>query len=359
MMGEAPQADSRFEIEECRDPEEWNLFVERNGGPVYAHWGWGSAVESYGHDRWHLVVRDHESGSIAGALPLYHVKSRLFGSQLLSPAFAERGSVTPGDDGPEIPKQVLLEHTKQLADSLGVDWVSLRGSQVEVIDEFVQKNRYVTFQTAVNRPLDAIWDGLKDSRQRQINQATDNPSLQFHIGTSLADLREYYRLYLKSMRGHGTPPHSFRFFRILWEELYGEGNFRLSMIRRDDTLINGMIDLSLGSTTYQWGVVTDYEHRELNGGSWLVWKSLQWASENGYDTYEFGRTREGSGVYMFKKSFGGSKVWYDDLHYFSDESAQLPDPEDDKFDRARDIWRRLPLPVVRLVGPQIRKRIGM
>ena len=359
MMGEPTQADSRFEIEECRDPGEWDSFIERNNGPVYSLWGWGDAVESYGHNRWHLVVRDHEDGSIAGVLPLYHVKSRLFGSQLLSPAFAERGSMTLGDDNPEIAQQLLFEHTRQLADYLGVDSVSLRGSQVGGTDEFVQENRYVTFQTTVDRPSDAIWDGLKDSRQRQINQAADDSSLQFYVGTSSADLREYYQLYLETMRGHGTPPHSFRFFRTLWEELYDEGNFRLSMVKRDGSLINGMIDLSLGSTVYQWGVVSDYEHRELNGGSWLVWKSLQWASENGYDTYEFGRTREGSGVYLFKKSFGGSKTWYDDLHYFPDESAQLPDPEDDKYERARDVWRRLPLPVVRLVGPQIRKRIGL
>jgi len=64
------------------------------------------------------------------------------------------------------------------------------------------------------------------------------------------------------------------------------------------------------------GVVSDYEYRDLNGGSLALWKSLQWAANNGYDTYDFGRTREGTGVYMFKKSFGGVKTWYDDYHYF-------------------------------------------
>jgi FemAB-related protein (PEP-CTERM system-associated) len=354
------RTDDRLLVEGCTEPEEWNAFLERNDGPAYAHWGWSEAVASYGHDRWHLVARDRETDDIVGALPLYHVESRLFGSRLLSPAFAERGSVTLADDGDtDSARQRLLERTQRIADERDVDSVSLRGSQVEGTDDFETKNRYVTFRADVERSTDAVRADAKNSRDRQIQQATENSALQFRVGTSLKDLREYYRLYLESMRGHGSPPHSFEFFRTLWEQLHDAGHLRLSMVTRDGSVINGMIDLSMGSTVYQWGVVTDYEYRDLNGGSWLLWKSLEWAAENGYAVYEFGRTREGSGVYMFKKSFGGSKTWYDDLHYFPGGEETLPDPEDKKFETARQVWRKLPLSVTRVVGPKIRKRIGM
>ncbi|NHN46676.1 GNAT family N-acetyltransferase [Halostella sp. JP-L12] len=358
-MVETARSEPRYVVEECTDRDEWDSFLERNDGPAYALWGWSDAVASYGHDRWNLVVRDRDSGSIAGALPLYHVDSRLFGSQLLSPAFAERGSITLGDGDREAARRLLLERTRDVADTLGVDHATLRGSDVAGTDGFSKENSYVTFQVSTDRGPDAVWKDVKDSRLRQIEQADGDSSLQFRTGDSIADLEEYYRLYLESMRGHGSPPHSFDFFRILWDRLYDEGNLRLSMITRDGSLINGMIDLALGSTVYQWGVITDYEHRDLNGGSLLLWKSLEWAAENGYDTYEFGRTREGSGVYMFKKSFGGSKEWYDDLHYFPGDVAELPDPEDDKYEFAQDVWRRLPISVTRLIGPQIRKRIGL
>ncbi|WP_202935099.1 GNAT family N-acetyltransferase [Halorussus amylolyticus] len=357
MAGEM-HTESRLAVELCEDPDAWDSFVERNDGPAYATWGWGDAVESYGHDRWYLVARD--SGTdIVGALPLFHVESRLFGSKLLSPAFAERGSVVVGDNRRDEAANLLLDRTKALADRLDVDFVSLRGSQVEGTDDYVEKNRYVTFRVSTDRDAESVWADVKDSRQRQIEQADDDESLTFGVGDSLADLREYYDLYLESMRGHGTPAHSFEFFRILWNRLHDAGNLRLSTIHRNGELINGMIDLSLGSTVYQWGVVSDYDHRDLNGGSLLLWKSLEWAAESGFDAYEFGRTREGSGVYMFKKSFGGQKTWYDDLHYFPGGSANLPDPDDDKYDRAKEVWRRLPIPVTRVVGPQVRKRIGL
>jgi CelD/BcsL family acetyltransferase involved in cellulose biosynthesis len=359
LATESVSADSRLTTATCTDDAAWDAFVDAHDGPAYALSGWRHAVDAYGHDRWQLVVRDSASNELRGALPLYHVDSHLFGSKLLSPAFAERGAVVVGDEDREEVVSLLLDQTVQLADRLGVDSVSLRGATVAGADQFETRNRYVTFQVDAGAGPDAVWSDIKDSRQRQIEQADDDGSLRFSTASALDDLREYYDLYLESMRGHGTPPHSFEFFRRLWESLYPSGNLRLSMVHHEGSLINGMIDLAAGSTAYQWGVVSDYEYRELNGGSFLLWKSLEWAAENGYDTYEFGRTREGSGVYMFKKSFGGSKTWYDDLHYFPDGDGTLQDPEDDTYEQAREVWKRLPLPVTRVVGPQVRKRIGL
>jgi len=361
-MLEGTLEDDDYSIDVADDRDEWNSFLERNDGTPYAHWGWSEAVASYGHDHWNLVARRRDTDSLVAALPLTHVRSRLFGSQLLSPAFAERGSVVVDEGGDTSgAKRLLLEQTKRMADARDVGFVSLRGSQVGEGqgENFTVKNRYVTFRVPVRRGRDAVRADVKDSRLRQVDQATEDDSLQFRVGDSLDDLRAYYRLYLETMRGHGSPAHSFGFFRTLWEQLHDDGNLRLGMISHDGSLINGIIDLSMGSTVYQWGVVSDYDYRDLNGGSLLLWKSLERAAQAGYDTYEFGRTREGSGVYTFKKSFGGSKTWYDDLHYFPDRTAELPDPEDSKYERAREVWQRLPLWVTRLVGPQVRKRIGM
>lgn len=339
----------------CTAPDEWDEFVERHDGPAYALWGWGDAVEAYGHDRWYLAAR--ADGSIVGVLPLFHIESKLFGSKLVSPPFAARGSLVL-DDGATAVKDVLFERTRELAHDLDVDFVSLRGSRIDPPEAFERETRFVTFRTALSGGPNAVWQGLKDSRCRQIEQAADG-SLTYEVADSIADLRDYYRLHLQSMRGHGTPPHSFEFFRVLWDRLHDEGHLRVGLVRRDGEPINGMLDLALGSTVYQWGVVNDYEHRGLNGGSLALWKSLEWAAERGYDVYEFGRTREGSGVYTFKKSFGGTKTWYDDLHYYPDRAVELPDPDDDRYDRLKDVWRRLPMPVTRAIGPKIRKNISL
>jgi FemAB-related protein (PEP-CTERM system-associated) len=342
--------------ERCADPEAWDAFVARTDGPPFALWGWGDAVETYGHDRWYVVAK--EGDRIVGALPLFYVRSRLFGSKLVSPPFGERGSILLADGSDADVGSFLLERTKELAETLGVDFVSLRGGNVEPRRGFEKRTRFVTFRVPLSSAEDAR-EGIKESRRRQITQAAESPDLEHDVGDSLADLREYYRLYLRSVRGHGSPPHSFAFFRTLWETLGESGNLRMEMLRKDGALVNAVINLAHGSTVSQWGVVNDYEYRDLNGGSLLVWKSMEWAAERGYDAYEFGRTREGSGVYTFKKSFGGEKTWYRDLHYFSDPSAELPHPEENAYEPIKEAWKKLPIPVTRLVGPHLRKSISL
>jgi lipid II:glycine glycyltransferase (peptidoglycan interpeptide bridge formation enzyme) len=99
--------------------------------------------------------------------------------------------------------------------------------------------------------------------------------------------------------------------------------------------------------------------RPAGGGSFLLWNGIEDACEEGYSTYTLGRTREGTGVYSFKKSWGGEKVWFDDYHYFPGEEAELPNPDDEKYDRVKDAWERLPLKATELVGPPIRRNISL
>ncbi|WP_227132777.1 GNAT family N-acetyltransferase [Halorubellus salinus] len=292
-------------------------------------------------------------------LPLVRIESRLFGDQIVSMPYSSLGSVLVGDDRAEETTAVLLDSAIEFADQTGVDHLSLRGRDLGERDRLTKKRRYVTFRVQLDRDPGDIWDSMKASRQRQVRQAIDDDSLTFEVGTSLSDLREFYQLYLRTMRGHGSPPHDFEFFRTLWERYSETGVFRLGLIRMDGRIINGVLDLALGDRIAQHTVVSEYEERDRNGGSLLHWKSLEWGAKNGYEAYNFGRTREGSGVYMFKKSFGGEKVWLDDYHYFPGDPVDLTDAEDDEYDAAKRVWRRLPIPVTRIIGPYLRKQISL
>ena len=356
-MSNNPNAEPALTVDRCTDSSTWDRFVVRSDGPPFALSGWGDACETYGHDCLYLTVCD--SDRIVAVLALTHLESYLFGSKLVSPAFGEYGSVLKTEATTEASIQALLRRATSLADKLSVDFVSLRGHEIDADMSLSKQSRFVTFQVVLDRDVDAIWDDIKESRQRQIRQARDDDSLDYIQGDSVGDLEAYYQLHLATMRGHGTPPHSFEFFRTLWDQFSNDERFHLGLVLKDEQPINGIINFTQGSTAHQWGVVSDYEYRDLNGGSLALWKSLQWAANNGYDTYDFGRTREGTGVYMFKKSFGGVKTWYDDYHYFPDGDGTLPHPEDDKYDHLKRVWQRLPISVTRAIGPQIRKKVSL
>ncbi|WP_411968826.1 GNAT family N-acetyltransferase [Haloferax sp. YSSS75] len=349
---------SRPTVTKCEDWQAWNEFIETNDGPPFALWGWREACRNYGHDTHYLVAQTEEE--IVGALPLVEIRSRLFGSTLVSPPYGERGSLVLSEDAPQSTATQLLQRAQEIADRTGVDYVSLRGTKFELSDsdQFERETRFVTFDIPVDVDHTTMWNGIKESRQRQIDQARDN-DLEYVAGDSLDELREYYDLYLRSMRGHGTPPHSFDFFETIWNGFEDHGMAHLGLVRHQGRLINGILNLGCGSTVSQWGVITDYEYRDLQGGSFLLWKSMEHAHERGYSSYELGRTREGTGVYMFKKSFGGKKTYYDDYHYYPNGPVDLPHPDKDAYEPIKEAWKRLPISVTRLIGPTIRKDISL
>ncbi|WP_122089277.1 lipid II:glycine glycyltransferase FemX [Halalkalicoccus subterraneus] len=336
------------------DTDRWETFVEGNGGPVFDSWAWGKLCESCGHRTYFLGVE--ENGELLACLPLVYMRSRLFGDQLVSMPYSAYGSVVSARDTPEDAIHLLLEPVRDLADELGVEFVSLRGRDLGDPPGFEKENRFVTFEIPLTDGAEAVWDSLDGSNRTHIRKARKN-GVEYRRATSKTDLRRYYDLYLENMRDFGSPPHSFSFFVRLWDAL-GE-HMVVELALMDGHLINGQIRFLYGDRCFDWGGITDYEYRDLQGGSFLLWNGIEHACEAGYDTYTLGRTREETGVYNFKKSWGGTKIRFDDYHYFPDESTTLPDPDDEKYDRLKDVWERLPLKVTELIGPPIRRNISL
>lgn len=328
--------------------------MEGNNGPVFDSWAWGELCESCGHRTYRFAVE--EDGKLLACLPLVYMESRLFGDQLVSMPYSAYGSVVSDEGTPEEAIHLLLEPVRDLADELGVDFVSLRGRDLGDPSEFEKENRFVTFDIPLSDDPEEVWDALDSSRRTHVRQA-ERDGVELQRVTSKTDLRRYYDLYLENMRDFGSPPHSFSLFTELWDGLgdHMEVDFAIS----DGQLINGQIWFLYGDRYFAWNAITDYEYRDLQGGSFLLWKGIERACEEGYSTCTLGRTREGTGVYTYKKSWGGEKVWFDDYHYFPGGSAELPDPDDEKYDRVKDVWERLPLRVTELIGPPIRRNISL
>lgn len=336
------------------DRGRWEAFVERHDGPVFDSWGWTRLCEACGHRTYRLAVED--GGELLACLPLVHMESLLFGDKLVSMPYSAYGSIVSDDDAPEEAIDLLLESVRNLADSLEVDFVSLRGRDLGDPPGFKKENRFVTFEIPLSGNPDDAWDALDGSNRTHVRKARKE-GVEYERATSRADLRRYYDLYLENMRDFGSPPHSFSFFTRLWEEL--DDHMVVELALKDDRLINGQIRFPYGDRCFDWGGITDYEHRDLQGGSFLLWNGIEHACNEGYSTYTLGRTREETGVYSFKKSWGGEKVWFDDYHYFPGGKAELPNPDDEKYDRVKDVWERLPLRATELIGPPIRRNISL
>ena len=93
----------------------------------------------------------------------------------------------------------------------------------------------------------------------------------------------------------------------------------------------------------------------------LYWTMLEYACDNGYKTFDFGRSSPGEGTYKFKQQWGAEPHplhWY---KMFLNGSTELVagSTEKDKFSKAIQYWQKLPVPATRLIGPMVRKHIAL
>jgi len=102
------------------------------------------------------------------------------------------------------------------------------------------------------------------------------------------------------------------------------------------------------------------EYSRLSPNMLLYWTMLEYACDNDYSYFDFGRSSPDEGTYKFKKQWGAEPItlhW----HYISikGKSADTETSEKSKFEKAINLWQKLPVSVTKIIGPMIRKHIEL
>ena len=85
---------------------------------------------------------------------------------------------------------------------------------------------------------------------------------------------------------------------------------------------------------------------------------LRWGRENGFRTFDPGRSKRGTGAYAFKARWGMTEVPLA-YQYHLVRATELPNvsPANPKYQALIEVWKRLPLPLTQILGPRIIGRI--
>lgn len=326
---------------------------------VYSTWEWGSICEAFGHRRYYLGIQ--EDGQLLAGLPLMYSDTRLFGRALVSMPYSPYGEIVTRDTTRTTEHQTaLFEDLKRLASQLPASHASIRGfGDKASAEDYRTVSRFVTFEVDLSKGAEETWDDEVESRFRRSVRKSRKENVRVEQGFDASTFEDYYEMYLDNMRYHGTPPYSRQFFRNVHRYLSKLDAFEMYLAyTEDDTPINGVTVFRHGDRAIYWTGVADHEYRELNGGSRLLWEAIEDSCERGFDVFDLSRTREDTGVYDYKKSIG-RPVDLVDLHYAPDQDLDLVDPEAEKYERIRTVWRKLPLRATEYIGPPIRKRLTL
>ena len=297
-----PQQATPFEVIPLAvDTAEWESFTDLHPDANAFHKpSWATMLaECYGSRPFALVVRQAD-GQIAGGLPVMEARG-LRGKRWSSLPFTDACAplLTPDVDAKGFAE--ALERARARANirsfivradvpTLGTDrnCAAVTHSMMLTDDPY----RLPVSSNASRGVRRAQRDGVVVRRAETMIELTDT----------------YYRLHVQTRRRLGVPVQPKRFFAALWRHLLDADQGRLLLAYRGSTPIAGAVFLTGPATvTYKFGA-SDSSYWGLRPNHAVMWDAISWACEDGYATFDFGRSDlQDEGLRSYKSGWGAEE----------------------------------------------------
>jgi FemAB-related protein (PEP-CTERM system-associated) len=328
----------------------WDAFVERCPDATFFHRaGWRRVIErSFGHATHYLYVE--QGGAIRGVLPLVHIRSRLFGNSLVSTAFCVYGGPAALDDAA---RAALDAKAVALLAELGADSLEYRQRARTHPDWPCKDGLYATFRRAIDPDPEVNLKAIPRKQRAVVRQ-----SLERHLAVEEEDgIDRFFALYAESVRNLGTPVFAKRYFRHLKKE-FGK-DCEVLIVRHAGAPVCGVVNFYFRDEVLPYYAGATPAVRGLGAYDFMYWHILRDAALKGLKTFDFGRSKQGTGAFAFKKNWGFAPqpIYHE---YQLKPGAAIPDinPLNPKYRVFINAWKRLPLPVANMVGPFLARDLG-
>ena len=327
----------------------WDDYVNQHPQGTFFHLsGWRKVIEqAYGHDTYYLLAK--QGDTILGVLPLGHIKSRLFGNALISNPFCVYGGAIADTDAL---RTHLESAAEQEAIRRNVDYLELRNLK-QTHNDWPVKNLYVTFRKEIDPDPEVNMKAIP-RKQRAMVRKGIKAELVSHIEN---DVDTFFYIYSISVRNHGTPVFSKKYFALLKKVFGNQCEVRV--------VTQGQNSISVLMSFYFRDEVLPYyggglpAARKLKAFDFMYWDLMQSACQKGIRIYDYGRSKIGTGSYHFKKNWGfvPEPLPY---QYCLVQNKTIPEinPLNPKYQLFIKAWQKLPLPVANIIGPWLARGLG-
>ena len=324
---------------------DWDAYVRNHAlGTPFHLAAWREAIEeSFGYEPRYLIAADH--GHTVGVLPLFLVKSIFTKSALISTPFAVYGGILA--DTPEVAR-ALYDSANALGEQLGVQYIEYRNAYTEQCVGPPNVERYVTFRQTIGKTDEEILQNIPRKTRYMVRKAAKQP---FTVQTTKATSR-FYDLYTANLGRLGTPAFPRRYFESLIRHFGADVDIREYEL--DGKLASAVLTFYFRDQILPYYGATEPAFNAHAPTNFMYYDQMCWGAHNGFRTFDFGRSRKGSGSYDFKAHWGMEErpLPYEVVLI---RQRQLPNfsPANPRFRLAIDIWKRLPLWLTRFIGPRL------
>jgi FemAB-related protein (PEP-CTERM system-associated) len=328
----------------------WDAFVFACPKASFFHRaGWQQILRDiFRHDAYFLYAE--VDGRIEGVLPLGHVNSRLFGNALVGLPFGVYGGVAAAS--PEAAD--ALEHEAQrLARELGVDHLELRNVERRHADWPLQ-DLYVTFRKAIVGDDEANLKAIPRKQRAMVRKGIKN-GLQSAIDPTVD---RFFALYADNVHRHGTPAMPKRYFHAL-KKVFGTDCEVLTVTSAEGQPVSSVLSFYFRDEVLPYYAGDAEAARDLAANDFKYWELMRHAAARGVRLFDYGRSKQGTGSYDFKKNWGFEPQ---PLHYeyclYKRDAVPQNNPSNAKYQMVIRTWRKLPRAVVNFIGPHIVRNLG-
>ena len=245
----------------------------------------------------------------------------------------------------------LLDAARELADRTGAEYVELRHRASQQIEDLPTKSLYVTFARPISASDEENLNAIPRKQRRMTRQGAKF-GLRAEVG--LHHLDAFWHVYAHSVHALGSPVFPRRLFRAIAQEFGKE--CELLTVWKDEQMVSGVLSLFYEDQVlpYYGGALHDALQYSVN--DFMYWELMCHAARAGNRTFDFGRSREGTGAYNFKRHWGFEPVPLP-YQYVLADGGSMPNlsPSNPKMHLAVQAWKRLPLAVTKVVGPRLTK----
>lgn len=342
-------------ITELSDQEcpAWDAYVRNAAHGLPQHLsGWRKVLhETYGYETPYLMACQDER--VVGVLPLFIVRSILAGNVAMT---------MPGGlcaDSEEVAIQ-LITYAKEIARQAKVPRLLLQDTRQKWAGGLVTTSQHVHWIVDVRPNAESLWKRLDGNIRRQVRIAR-RKELRVEIDRSGEHLAVFYDALSRCTHQMGTPLFGRNFLECI-AEAFPDG-FHIALVFRKQQPIGGYFQLQMGNTVYGvWGA-TLRQYLKLRPVYLAYWEILSYASTNGYAFVDMGRSPADSEASKYKGQWGGiaRPIYQQVIGTRGDANSNASNANrtqsDARFQLVMRLWPKLPLPVVRYLGPKLRHHV--
>ena len=343
----APIEVRRFASE---DAPRWEAFVERAPEATFFHrLGWREVLEDcFGHRTHYLLAA--RGAEIAGVLPLAEVKSFLFGHALVSLPFCAVAGVAAADAEAAA---ALQRAAQKLAERIGVGHLELRHALPRQ-PSWPRQELYASFRKPLAPEAEANLLAIPRKQRAMVRKG-----IKHGLASELdGGVDRFFALYADNVHRHGTPPLPKRYFAAL-RKVFGRAVEVLTVVDAGGRPVSSVLSFYFRGEVLPYYAGDCAAARELAANDFKYWELMRRACERGVRIFDFGRSKQGTGPFDFKKNWGfePKPMAYEYCLY---RRASIPEhnPLNPKYRALIALWRRLPIGVANALGPHLVKSLG-